>query len=162
MQGSTLLSVHRLLSGHWEPPDADALSLASDLASATRALVAPFLARTRAGSSTTAQSTWLTEPVHSTHLSTAERDEARLLPGLDNYAAPLRSGPSTSFAARARAGGHTIAPYYRPRLQGPATLCPDLKRGASRQDPSTDVFTLPFQALLLKSLQREGPRLYHS
>ena len=91
MQGSTLISVHRLLSGHWEPPDADALSLASDLACATRALVAPFLARTRAGSSTTAQSTWLTEPVHSTHHLTAGRDEARLDPGANNIAALIHT-----------------------------------------------------------------------
>jgi len=153
MLTSTSAPAHRLLSGLWEPPDADALSLAHDLACATRALVAPFLARARAGSSTTAQSTWSTEPVHSAHLYTAERDEARLQPGLDNVAAPLRSGPSTPFAARTRAGGHTTAPFLWPLQQGPDTGPFSLPRGAPRLGTSADGFVLPFQALVTQMLQ---------
>ena len=153
MQESTFHSVHRLPSDEWEPPSADALSLAFDHACATRALVAPFLAHARAGSSTTALGVWLQDQVHHAHHLTTLRDAAWLGFGTDNPAAPLRSSPPASFTARSLAGGHTTAPYFLPKSKGHATPSTDLRRGASRPGPSAHGFTLPFQAPRFKMLQ---------
>ena len=160
MQGSTLLPVHCLLSGSWEPPSADAYSLAFDLACAARATVAPLLARARAGSSTTAHDHWLPEPVPHVHQFSTLRDEARLGIGTDKFAAPLRSDSPAPFAARALAGGPTTVPHPWSLRPGPDQLPSSLLRGAPRRSSSADAFSLPIQALSTRLLHPLPPNVH--
>jgi len=154
MQESTFHSVHRLPSDEWEPPSADALSLAYDLACATRALVAPFLARACAGLSTTASDHWQTEPVHYASPFSTLRDATWLGTGTDNSAASVRSRSPQAFIERARADGCITVPFPGSAQPRHATQHTTLGRGASRRGISADGFTLSLQALLPKMLQR--------